>query len=185
MSTYILLLRGINVGGRNVLRMGELAELLRSLGLRDVETYAQSGNVVFRAEREPSGEPEWARALEREIADAIEDGHGFRPRVLLFGSDRLEEAIESHPFPEAEAEPKTLHFFFLASEPADPDLEALEQVRADSERFHLADGVFYLHAPDGIGRSKLAGSVERHLGVAATARNWRTVRRLGEMAGVS
>lgn len=178
MSTWILLLRGINVGGRNVLRMGELAELLESLGLREVETYAQSGNVVFRAEQEPSG------TLEDEIADAIEECRGFRPRVLLLEADRLEEAIASNPFPGAEAEPGTLHLYFLASEPTDPDLEALEENRAPSERFHLADDVLYLHAPDGIGRSKLAGSVEKHLGVPATARNWRTVGRLAEMVGI-
>lgn len=176
MITWILLLRGINVGGRNRLPMDDLVSILESLGLEDVETYIQSGNVVFRS---PGKVPP---TLEDEIGAAIEESHGFRPRVLLLRARRLERAAGSNPFPEAEAEPKTLHVFFLASEPESPDVEALTGIASPSERFHLAEDVFYLHAPDGIGRSKLAANVEKHLGVAATARNWRTVDRLREMA---
>ncbi|HUF90702.1 MAG TPA: DUF1697 domain-containing protein, partial [Gemmatimonadota bacterium] len=106
---------------------------------------------------------------------------GFRPRVLLLGGDRLLEAIEANPFPEADAEPRSLHLFFLAEPPPSPDLESLAEVAVASERFHLERDVFYLHAPEGFGRSKLAARVERYLGVAATARNWRTVRKLQEM----
>ena len=102
--------------------------------------------------------------------------------VLILSADQLEDAIESNPFPEAEAEPKTLHLFFLAWAPAAPDIESLTEAKSPSERFHLTDHVFYLHAPDGIGRSKLAANAEKFLGVAATARNWRTVQKLREMA---
>ncbi len=90
--------------------------------------------------------------------------------------------MESNPFPEAEAEPKTLHLFFLASAPEAADIESLTEAKSPSERFHLTDHVFYLHAPDGIGRSKLAANAEKYLGVAITARNWRTVQKLREMA---
>jgi uncharacterized protein (DUF1697 family) len=83
---------------------------------------------------------------------------------------------------EAEAEPKTLHLYFLASVPKKPDLAALERVKRDSEQFALTGMVFYLHAPDGIGRSKLAERVERSIGVAVTARNWRTVSKIVAMA---
>lgn len=175
MTTWILLLRGINVGGRNRLPMGDLVSILESSGLEDVETYIQSGNVVFRSAKVSS-------TLGEEIATAVEERHGFRPRVLLLDADRLREAAESNPFPEAEAEPGTLHLFFLATAPESPDVEALDRLVSPSERFHLAGDVFYLHAPDGIGRSKLAANVEKHLGVAATARNWRTVERLREMS---
>jgi uncharacterized protein (DUF1697 family) len=82
----------------------------------------------------------------------------------------------------AESEPKTLHVHFLASMPKNPNLGALDSIKSDRERFVLKDGVFYLHAPDGIGRSKLAANAEKLLGVALTGRNWRTVCRVMAMA---
>lgn len=120
--------------------------------------------------------------LSDKIRAAIEEGHGFEPQVILLESEEVERAIRSNPFPEAEAEAKTLHVYFLASMPERPDLDALEVLKGDRERFVLEDGVFYLHAPDGIGRSKLAANVEKLLGVPATARNWRTVCKVLEMA---
>jgi uncharacterized protein (DUF1697 family) len=87
----------------------------------------------------------------------------------------MEQAMVSNPFPEAESEPKTLHLYFLASTPQNPDLQTLDSIKQANEQFKLIDNVFYLYAPDGIGRSKLAARVEKALGVAATARNWRTV----------
>lgn len=178
MSRLIVLLRGINVGGRNRLRMAELVEILEGLGLEDVRTYIQSGNVVARSSEPPSS------TLAAAIGGTIERSHGFRPRVLVLAADELEAAIASNPFPEGESRPKELHFFFLTSSPTEPHLDSLDEVKADTERFHLADRVLYLHAPEGIGRSKLAANVERILGVAATARNWRTVQKLREMAGM-
>jgi uncharacterized protein (DUF1697 family) len=96
--------------------------------------------------------------------------------------EEIERAIEFNPFPEAESEPKTLHLNFLASIPKNPDLDALESIKSDRERFALKDRVFYLHAPDGIGRSKLAANTEKLLGVAITGRNWRTVCKVMTMA---
>jgi uncharacterized protein (DUF1697 family) len=87
-----------------------------------------------------------------------------------------------NPFPEAESEPKTLHVYFLASSPECPDLDALEGIKGERERFVLKDEIFYLHAPDRVGRSKLAANAEKLLGVPATARNWRTVRKVMAMA---
>lgn len=176
MHTWIALLRGINVGGKNILPMKELVQDLESLDLRDIQTYIQSGNVVFRSLSDVSP------TLGAQIATRIEDRHGFRPRVLILSADQLKSAIDSNPYPEAEAEPKTLHLFFLGSVPAAPDIEALAEARSPSERFHLTDRVFYLHAPEGIGRSKVVARAEKLLGVAATARNWRTVQKLWEMA---
>ena len=94
----------------------------------------------------------------------------------------IERAVESNPFPEAESEPKTLHVHFLASRPKNPDLGALDSIKSDRERFALRDRFFYLHAPDGIGRSKLAANAEKLLGVALTGRNWRTLCRVMAMA---
>ncbi|MCB0263597.1 MAG: DUF1697 domain-containing protein, partial [Calditrichaeota bacterium] len=81
----------------------------------------------------------------------------------------------ANPFPEGESEPKSLHLFFLAAPPENPDIAKIESLKSDTENYKLIGSVFYLHAPDGIGRSKLAEKVERALGVPATARNWRSV----------
>lgn len=175
MSTWIALLRGINVGGRNTIKMDDLRELLKSLGFSNARTYIQSGNVVFDAPNRSAAE------LGDMIADAVEKSRGFRPSVHLVTPDRFERAIEENPYPEADDAPKSVHLFFLASSPSNPELEKLDALRAPTERFHLADDVFYLHAPNGIGRSKLASSVERTLGVGTTARNWRTCRKLQAM----
>jgi uncharacterized protein (DUF1697 family) len=102
--------------------------------------------------------------------------------VILLSVAEFEKAIAVNPYPDAVSEPKTLHLYFLESEPNNPDLEKLEDLKLNNEEFTLVGKVFYLHAPDGIGRSKLAGQVENALGVAVTARNWRTVEKLMSLA---
>ena len=176
MNTYIALFRGINVGGSNILPMKELVARLQSLGCEKVRTYIQSGNAVFRhAEHSPP-------RLSARIRAAIRDSHGFAPDVLILTVDRLERAVRSNPYPDAEAEPSKLHLFFLAAVPDNPDIESLEKMRAESERFVLKTDVAYLHAPDGIGRSRLAARLEKALGVSGTGRNWRSVCKILEMA---
>ncbi|MCA9955867.1 MAG: DUF1697 domain-containing protein [Anaerolineales bacterium] len=175
MNTVIALLRGINVGGHNKLPMKELKTVLAQLGLTEVQTYIQSGNVVFRSERTDFP------ALAEEITSAIGKSHGFEPQVMLLSLAALATAVSHNPFPATDEQHKTLHFYFLEGVPPAPDLAMLETLKADSEQFALNDAVFYQYAPDGIGRSKLAAKVERAMGVAATARNWRTVSTLLEM----
>ena len=169
MNTIIALLRGINVGGNNKLPMKELREVLTKMGLKDVQTYIQSGNVVFRSDTADMGK------LSESITAAIQNSHGFAPRIILLTAGSLRQAIAANPFPEGESEPKSLHLFFLASPPENPDIAKIESLKSDTENYKLIGSVFYLHAPDGIGRSKLAEKVERALGVPATARNWRSV----------
>ena len=101
-----------------------------------------------------------------------------RWQLLLLKREDLLTAIESNPFPNAVSDPKTLHFFFLAEPASNPDTEALGGIKTSTEKYQLTDGVFYLHAPDGVGRSKLAANAEKHLGVVTTARNYRTVTKL-------
>lgn len=176
MITYIALLRGINVGGHHKLPMRELVGLLASLGLKKVKTYIQSGNAAFQSERTDSS------ALAEMISAAIEESHGFKPQTFILDMAALETAMAANPFPEGEAEPKSLHFFFLDAAPENPDMSALEAVKKDSERYELIDNVFYLHAPEGIGRSKLVDKVGKGWDVSVTARNWRTVSRVMAMA---
>ena len=163
------------MGGHNKLPMKALKALLEELSLANVQTYIQSGNVVFQSERTD------LPALAHEIGAAINAHHGFEPQIMLLSLAELETAVAHNPFPATDEQHKTLHFFFLASAPPDPDLASLEAVKTDTEEFTLIGAVFYLHAPDGFGRSKLAAKVERAMRVAATARNWRTVSTLLEM----
>lgn len=176
MYTYIALFRGINVGGRNSLSMKELASIFESLGGCNVRTYIQSGNVVFQSVRKTGS------TLAKKIGTEVGNRHGFEPHVLVMGLSDIESAMKHNPFPEAEADPRSLHLGFLAAIPKSPDLKRLESLKKDSERFHLIDNIFYLHAPEGVGRSKLAASSETVLGVPMTDRNWNTVCRLKEMA---
>ena len=156
--------------------MKELVAVLEELGCRNVKTYIQSGNAVFE-----SNEKDAAR-LSKKIGAQIKQRRGFEPQVLLLELADIEKAIKKNPFPEGETDPKALHAGFLAAAPERPDLKTLESLKSDSERFRLVGNVFYLHAPDGMGRSKLAARAERLLGVPMTDRNWRTVCTLWKMA---
>lgn len=175
-KTWIALLRGINVGGHNILPMAELREGLESLGFQDVRTYIQSGNVVFKS-AEPNREH-----LQKCIEDWIEAGYGFRSHLMLLRREELVAAVDANPFPQAVDEPKTLYFFFLAEPAHEADWKAMEKDRAETETTHLTESVFYLYTPGGIGISKLAANVQRHLRVVMTARNFRTVAKLVSMA---
>ena len=175
MATWIALFRGINVSGKNLLPMAELRGELEGLGFEDVRTYIQSGNVVFRSGARS------AKPLAQAIAEAVEASHGFRAPVLVLSARELETARKKNPFPKV-AEDRFLHFFFLFEKPRRPDMDKLAALATKTEELRLIDRVFYLHAPDGIGRSKLAARAEKLLGVEATGRNLRTVRKLAEMA---
>ena len=157
--------------------MKELVVLLEDIGARNIKTYIQSGNAVFQSTEKNCPQ------LSRRLTAEIEKRHGFDPYVLILGLDALEKAMAGNPFPEAEADPGSLHLGFLASTPKNPDLEKLDSLRMENERFHLSENVFYLYAPEGVGRSRLAASTEKLLGVPMTDRNWRTVCKLRELAG--
>ena len=176
MKTYIALFRGINVGGRNALPMKEIVAILEHLGSHKVKTYIQSGNAVFVVPEKDT------LRLSNAIRVEVKKRRGFEPNVLLLELEDIERAIRNNPFPEAETDPQTLHAGFLTSTPKHPNLIKLESLKRDSERFRLIDSVFYLHAPEGIGRSKLAANAEKLIGVPMTDRNWRTVCTIRAMA---
>jgi uncharacterized protein (DUF1697 family) len=170
-------MRGINVGGRAKLPMRELVRCMAEAGCADVRTYIQSGNLVFTHDAAPA-------AISERIGAAIEAGHGFRPDLLLLAPDELAGIMSANPFPEAATAPRSLHAFVMGQPPPAPDLAALERLKAPTERLALIGRILYLHAPDGIGRSKLAAQAERALGVPATARNWRTITAVAALAGI-
>jgi uncharacterized protein (DUF1697 family) len=172
MNTWIALLRGINVVGKNKLPMKELAATLEAAGFNSVRTYIQSGNVVFRSARGT------ARTLSERIEELVLANFGFAPRVIVITAGELAAAVRGNPFPGAQRDHKSLHLYFLAERPSKLDLESLARIDAGSEEFALKGGVFYLYTPDGFAESVLRPRIERCLGVAATARNWRTANEL-------
>jgi uncharacterized protein (DUF1697 family) len=176
MTVWIALLKGVNVGGHHILPMKDFAKNLQQAGFDDVRTYIQSGNVVFKsaiADRQQ---------LSGCIGDTIHKSSGFRVNVFVLNATELETVAAKNPYPAAEAEPKSLHAFFLASAPKKSALKVLDGLKTRSESFAVIGKVLYLHAPDGIARSKLAAGTGKALGVDATARNWRTVCKLLEIA---
>jgi uncharacterized protein (DUF1697 family) len=173
-SNFVALVRGINVGGHNKLPMSEFRELLEALGCDGVATYIQSGNATFRHDRQ-------AAELAELISDEIHSKYGFRVSIMVLTAGEFAAIVAANPFPAGDSDPKLPYVWFLGEEAVAADTKRMEEFAADSEKYRLTDSAFYLYAPDGTGRSKLAAGVERCLGVPATARNWRTVCKVGEL----
>ena len=171
LATYLALLRGINVGGRGTVRMEDLRALVAGLGHDRVQTYIQSGNVIFQGEE---AEPE---AVALAIEERMARDWGRAVPVLVLTAQRLAHAANGNPF--AGADPRTLHVTFLAGPPA---LERLAAIRAADhlpDAFRVVGREVYLHCPQGYGNTTLTnGFFEARLGVRATTRNWNTVTRL-------
>jgi uncharacterized protein (DUF1697 family) len=177
LTTFVALLRGINVGGRSLVPMADLRALLSSLGLEDVVTYIQSGNVVFRSQS--ADEVQVATTLEREIAGAFDVG----PAVLLRTPGELETIAAANPYLARKAERSKLHVVFLEREPATSAADRLDPERAPPDEFVLQGREIFLRLPNGAGRSKLTlDYFERVLGVRGTQRNWNTLLKLIELS---
>ncbi|HEX2122564.1 MAG TPA: DUF1697 domain-containing protein [Thermoanaerobaculia bacterium] len=168
--TLIALIRGVNVGGNKMLSMAVLKELCVGLGLEDVQTVLQSGNVVFRSAKKIS-----AKTLE----NAILEKTGLDVRVFLRTPAEMEKVIAQNPFPEeAKSDPGHLVVMFLERELTANAKAALRDASAAGpERVRIGKEEIYVYYPEGMGRSKLVLD-ERRLGVSGTARNWNTVARL-------
>ncbi len=174
MAVIVSMLRGINVGGRNMIKMGALQSLYESLELRPARTYVQSGNVVFK-----TAERDLARLVVR-IEDAIERSFGFRPRVIARTSSELRDVIARNPFAARNGiDPSKLLVTFFA---ADPGAEAREKVRgmkADPEELWIEGLELYMYFPNGMARPKLSpAAIEKLLKIPGTGRNWNSVTKL-------
>ena len=179
-APWIALLRGINVKGTRNIPMAALAQVLAASGLTSVKTYIQTGNIVFR---HPESDASRLSAL---VTRAIGDHFGLEPAIFVFRHLVLRRAILGMPFADLNHQDSgaTLHIFFLDGAPQSTDLSRLKRLLAPDERFHLSEDIAYLHAPSGFGRSRIAGALERILGVNATARNWRTSTALDALVSV-
>jgi uncharacterized protein (DUF1697 family) len=177
MTTYVALLRGINVGGRTRVGMDDLRQLFNALGHADVKSYLQSGNVIFKSAVEESSR--LAAGIERSIARDL----GLTVTVLLRTADELAQVVATNPFLGRGADPATLHVTFLAEMPDRDRAARVETPAGQPDELALVGREVYLHCPNGYGRTKLNNAyIERRLGVAATTRNWRTATTLRDLA---
>jgi uncharacterized protein (DUF1697 family) len=178
MSVLISMLRGVNVGGHNKIKMDALRALYESLKLESPRTYVQSGNVIFRSKEKNSA------ALAKKIQNAIERKFGFRPEVILRTTDELRNAIAASPFPGIRnLEPGKLLVTFLAADPGPESQAAILSLKAYPEELHLAGRELYIYFPNGAGQSKLPWSkVEKLFKTTGTARNWNSVTKMLAMA---
>ncbi len=174
MPTYISLLRGINVGGNNKIKMAELKVMYESLDFRNVKTYIQSGNVIFDSRKKNQ------QKLEVLISEKVKETFGHDIAILIRTKNDFERVITSNPFPIKAEEAKQLYVMFLQEEPDSQYVNKLLEKIADwPEHFIVQGKEAYLHAVNGYGRTKIHGGfVERNLKVKITARNWKTVNTL-------
>jgi uncharacterized protein (DUF1697 family) len=178
MPVIISMLRGVNVGGHNIIKMDSLRALCESLKLRDAKTHLQSGNVVFRTE-----EKDLAR-LSTRIQDAIERSAGFRPDVILRTVSELRSAIAKNPFAERrDIDPSKLLVTFLAGVPTPEARQKALAIDAGPDELHIVGRELYIYFPDGMARPILTWPLlERALKLSGTGRNWNTVTKLLEIA---
>jgi uncharacterized protein (DUF1697 family) len=170
-SSYVALLRGVNVGGKGRVPMKELRELFESLGLDDVRTLIQSGNVIFRAASKPS-----PRILEQAIAERFL----VTSPVVLRTSSELAKIVRDDPF--VDADRASLHVGFMVGRLAPTELASLDLARFAPEQIVASGTEIYFHLPGGMGNSKLASYLGRRLGDSMTVRNWNTVTTLAELS---
>lgn len=174
MKTYIALLRGINVSGQKKILMLELRKILSEIGFKNVQTYIQSGNVVFESTIENR------TILEEKIQKVILLNYGFEVPVLVTSGKDLISIIDNNPF--AQEDPKKQYFVLLKNKPEVLLVDTLNKIEYQNEDFSIAKQCVYLACHKGAGKAKLNNNfIERKLKVQATTRNLKTMEKLIEM----
>lgn len=178
MQTYIALLRGINVSGQKKIKMAELRSLLETLSFCRVQTYIQSGNVLFEHEATTAGD------LEKQISRKILEQYGFEVPVLVKTRQELVHILQNNPFlKDPDKNPDRMYFTLLAETPAAERIEKLKGSDYHPEEYTIDGTTIYFFSPHGYGRAKMNNNFfENQLKVTATTRNLKTMEQLIEMA---
>ncbi len=173
---HLALLRGINVSGKNMIKMPVLVGIFSELGCKDVCTYIQSGNVLFSASKTI------AAKLESAVESAIGTELGLRIPVLVRSAAEFSEAVAANPFPEAVDSPRQLHLVFLKDKPEAEAVASLDPDRSAPDRFVVADRHIYMHLGRSAADTKLTNAYfDARLKTVSTARNWNTVKTLQDL----
>jgi len=177
-TTYLALLRGINVSGQKKMKMAELRACISALGWSDVQTYIQSGNIVFRAGQGGAAE------LAQQLTAAVEDTFGFEVPAQVKTLKEVERIVAENPFPQVEEEEyNRLLVTFLNNPPSQKRQDLLKEHEDPDGHFEIKRQAVYLYTPQGYGKSKLTNNFfEAKLKVSATTRNWKTLLKLLDMA---
>lgn len=174
MKRYIALLRGINVSGQKLMKMDSVKSLFNDLNCTNVETYLQSGNVIFStSETDPNF---LSNKIEAEILKVFD----FEVPVIILPMDELETIAKNNPFVHHfDKDPAYFHITFLRSLPTNIDFKVIDKHVQNEEEFVIVEKVIYLYCPNGYGRTKLTNNFfENKLNVGATTRNWKTCNEL-------
>jgi len=181
MTVYIALLRGINVGGKNIIKMADLKQVFESIGLCEVKTYIQSGNVIFKSD-------ETEDILCNKIENEIEAVFGISTKVILRNSTELEKIILNCPFSKEEiveaetlSKVESLYVALLKHNPLKEKIEYIDVYRNESDRYQVIGREVYLLFHHSIRNSKLANNLHK-LNVPTTMRNWKTLSKLSVLA---
>jgi uncharacterized protein (DUF1697 family) len=173
MTTFVALLRAVNLGQHGMIAMAELRTLLEKLGLADVRTLLQTGNVVFKAD-------DSSAALEKQLEQLIQKRFAYDVPCCVRTPAEWKKIVAANPFSrEAHDDPSHLLVFFLKKNPAVGALAVLQQAIVGREYFHANGRELYIFYPDTLGRTKFTSAlIERKLGVRGTGRNWNTVQKI-------
>jgi uncharacterized protein (DUF1697 family) len=176
MKTYIALLRGINVSGKNIIKMNTLKKIFEDLNFQKVTTYVQSGNVIFLSELTDT------KKIEALILTQIEKELGLAIPVIVLTVENLQQVIDNQPFIENN-DNTSLYFTFFADKVNDCKKENITDKKSTNEEIYFAENVVYLYCPDGYGKTKLTNTfLENKLKTTATTRNWKTTNELLKIA---
>ena len=177
MQAFVLLLRGINVGGHRKVKMAELKVVLQELDFQNIATYIQSGNIIFNADTEDTVQ------LAEKIQKAILEYFGFEVPVICLEAARLQHAVKSNPFATENTLIENLHLTFLSETPEESRVTALEAIDYAPDQFLNQNAWIYLNILGKYHKTKLSNALfEKKLKVSATTRNWKTVLKLHEIA---
>jgi len=178
MQTYICLLRGINVSGQKKIKMAELKVLFEGLGFKDVVTYIQSGNIIFKSEEKNT------KVLENLIHRMLLNDFGFDVTVIVITPEEIQYAASHNPFEKDKTkDPKKFYVVFLQAIPQAANIEKLATYDYSPEEYVLDEQLVYFYAANGAGNAKMSTNFfESKLKVKASSRNWRTVNKLVELS---
>ena len=176
-GAYVAFLRGINVGGKHILPMKDLAGMFEKAGCEKVETYIQSGNVLF------SADPTLAARIPSTIQKSISKSFKIEAPVIVRSAGEMGRIAKGNPFLKRGAGLEWLHVVFLSEAPPPAALASLDPRRSEPDEFHPAGSEIFLHCPQGMARTKLTNAYfDSKLGCVSTMRNWKTVLKLLEMS---
>ncbi len=178
MNTKIAILRGINVGGKRKILMNDLKLLCKKMGLKDVHTYIQSGNLIFKSEKHPT-------ELEKELEKTIAENYGFQIPIIILKATDLQNAVAKNPFLSEVNDTKQLHLTLLKEKPKQESIDKILSYNFEPDQFKIDHKNVFLWCKGKYHQSKLSTNFfEKNLNVQATTRNWNTILKLLQMTKV-